>query len=139
MTVDRLNPTPTTGGADSVPSKKLLVQTKSRFQTNVRDELMNTRKRHVHPASSGNDVTNVEEDIDTLLRHHNQMQDKLADEMIQLARNLKDNARFAGKVVGDDTKVRSQSECASHVSCTMYIHYFRTMPYCSFEKFGSDS
>ena len=91
------------------------MQTKSRFQTNVREELMNTsasRKRQV-PVTSGSDVTNVEEDIDTLLRHHNQMQDKLADEMVQLARNLKENARFAGRVVQDDTKVRKCQQKAT--------------------------
>ena len=49
--------------------------------------------------------SNVEEDIDTVLRHHHAMQDKLADEMVHLARNLKENAKVAGRIVQDDTQV----------------------------------
>ena len=49
----------------------------------------------------------MQEDIDTVLRHHHQVQDKLADEMVHLARNLKDSARLAGSIVKEDTKVRA--------------------------------
>ena len=52
-------------------------------------------------------ASDVQEDIDTVLRHHHQVQDKLADEMVHLARNLKDSARLAGSIVKDDTKVRT--------------------------------
>jgi SNARE protein 1 len=48
----------------------------------------------------------TEEDIDSVLRHHNEIQEKLADEMVQLARNLKENAMVANKIVKDDTEVR---------------------------------
>jgi len=47
----------------------------------------------------------TEEDIDTVLKHHNEVQEKLAEEMVHLARNLKENARAAGRVVQEDTKV----------------------------------
>lgn len=46
-----------------------------------------------------------EADVDTLLRHHNQMQEKLAEEMVYLARSLKENVKAAGRVVRDDKEV----------------------------------
>ena len=59
-----------------------------------------------HRRTAGTAMTDVEEDIDTVLRHHHQVQDKLADEMVHMARNLKENARLAGNIVKEDTKVR---------------------------------
>ena len=69
------------------------------------------RQRHVGGVNSS---SNVEEDIDTVLRHHNQMQDQLADEMVQLARNLKDNARLAGSIVKEDTHVSRNAPGLNH-------------------------
>ncbi len=47
-----------------------------------------------------------EEDLDTVLKHHNQVQAKLADEMVSLARNMKENAKVANRIVQDDNKVK---------------------------------
>ena len=47
----------------------------------------------------------AEQDIDTVLRHHHQMQEKVAEEMVHLAKTMKENARTANRIVKDDTKV----------------------------------
>ncbi|KAF6017920.1 USE1 [Bugula neritina] len=44
-------------------------------------------------------------DLDSILQHHQQMQEKLAEEMVQLARNMKDHAKAASNIVQDDNKV----------------------------------
>lgn len=49
-----------------------------------------------------------EEDVDTLLRHHNQMHEKLAEEMVFLAQSLKENVKAAGKIVRDDKEVAAE-------------------------------
>ena len=44
-------------------------------------------------------------DVDTVIRHHAEMQERIADEMLQLARNLKENAKASGQIVREDNKV----------------------------------
>ena len=58
--------------------------------------------RHRKGAAAGS----TEEDLDAVLKHHHGMQEKLAEEMVHLARNLKETARAAGKVVQQDNKVK---------------------------------
>ncbi len=53
--------------------------------------------------------TDPEEDFDTVLKHHNQAQAKLAEEMVHLARNMKENAKAAGRIVREDNKVLVES------------------------------
>ncbi|XP_060073200.1 vesicle transport protein USE1-like [Ylistrum balloti] len=45
-----------------------------------------------------------EEDIDSLIQHHHQMQERLADEMLMLTRNLKESVKDSGRIVREDTK-----------------------------------
>ena len=40
-----------------------------------------------------------------MLKHHNEMQEKIAEEMVHMARSMKENALTAGLIVRDDTKV----------------------------------
>jgi len=44
-------------------------------------------------------------DVDQLLRHHAEMQQRIAEEMVELARNLKDNVQASGHIVREDVKV----------------------------------
>ena len=46
-----------------------------------------------------------EEDLDSVLKHHNEVQTKLAEEMVLLARNMKENAKAANRIIKDDNKV----------------------------------
>ncbi|XP_064475018.1 vesicle transport protein USE1-like isoform X2 [Ornithodoros turicata] len=44
------------------------------------------------------------EDFDAVLRYHHSMQEKIAEEMLSLAQNLKQNATLAGHIVKKDTE-----------------------------------
>ena len=58
------------------------------------------RQRHI---AAGNSA--AEEDVDTVIRHHAEMQERIAEEMLHLARNLKENAKASGQIVRDDNQV----------------------------------
>lgn len=47
------------------------------------------------------------EDLDAVLETHQQMQDKLAEDMIEMAKSLKSNALVAKDIIRGDTKVWS--------------------------------
>jgi len=61
----------------------------------------------VRQRKAGDD--NDDRDVDELIRHHAEMQERVADEMVQLARNLKENAQASGRIVREDVKVCCQS------------------------------
>ena len=45
------------------------------------------------------------EDLDAMIKYHNQQQEKVAEEMVHLAKSMKENAMTAGRIVREDTKV----------------------------------
>jgi len=47
------------------------------------------------------------EDIDELLKYHHNMQEKIAEHMIELTRSLKDQAMTAGQIIKTDTEACS--------------------------------
>ena len=51
--------------------------------------------------AAGND----DKEVDELIRHHAEMQERIAEEMVHLARNLRENVTASGRVVRDDVKV----------------------------------
>jgi len=48
---------------------------------------------------------NDDREVDDLIRHHAEMQERIADEMVQLARNLKENVQASGRIVREDVQV----------------------------------
>lgn len=59
------------------------------------------RQRKISKVSSG-------EDLDALLRHHHAMQEKIAEDMLSLARNLKEQSHLASTIIKRDTEVGLQ-------------------------------
>ena len=53
----------------------------------------------------GAPTTSSESDLDSILQHHQQQQERLAEDMVNLARNMKDHAKVANQIVKDDNKV----------------------------------
>ena len=53
----------------------------------------------------GGDGPQTDSDLDSILQHHQQLQEKLAEDMVSLARNMKDHAKAASNIVKDDNKV----------------------------------
>jgi SNARE protein 1 len=49
--------------------------------------------------------TSTGEDLDALLKYHHSMQEKIADDMLLLARNLKEQSQLAGSIIKKDTEV----------------------------------
>ena len=47
----------------------------------------------------------TDKDIDIVIQHQHQVHEKLADEMLQLTRNLKESIRDSGQIVKQDNKV----------------------------------
>lgn len=43
--------------------------------------------------------------MNAVMKHHQQMQEKFADEMVNLARSLKENVTLAGRIVREDKEV----------------------------------
>ena len=64
-----------------------------------------------------------EQDLDSVLKHHNEVQTKLAEEMVLLARNMKENAKAANRIIRDDNKV------STVFLCDGFLHPPRTVSY----------
>lgn len=45
------------------------------------------------------------DDLDILLKYHHNMQEKIADNMLVLAHNMKEQSKLAGSIVRKDTEV----------------------------------
>ena len=54
---------------------------------------------------SGSAAPSTESNLDSILQHHQQQQERLAEDMVNLARNMKDQAKVANQIVQDDNKV----------------------------------
>jgi len=53
-----------------------------------------------------NDTTvNDDKEVDELIRHHAEMQERIAEEMVHLARNLRENVSASGHIVREDVQV----------------------------------
>ena len=57
---------------------------------------------------TGDKTVNDDREVDELIRHHAEMQERIADEMVQLARNLKENVQASGHIVREDITVCHQ-------------------------------
>jgi len=62
----------------------------------------------VHQRKTSDKPVNDDREVDELIRHHAEMQERIADEMVQLARNLKENVQASGRIVREDVKVCHQ-------------------------------
>ena len=58
------------------------------------------RQRNIHTGSASQD-----EDIEVVLNYHKNMQEKIAEEMVHLAANMKENAITSSKIIQEDNKV----------------------------------
>jgi len=58
-----------------------------------------------------NSLTGAGGDIDTVLKHHHEVQEKLVEGMLHLVTDLKENAKVIGKIAQEDTSVRRAIYC----------------------------
>ena len=53
----------------------------------------------------GGDQGSKQEDVDAVLQHHQNMQEKIADEMVKMAQSLKHTSMVASNIIKEDNKV----------------------------------
>ncbi|XP_050571542.1 vesicle transport protein USE1 isoform X3 [Cygnus atratus] len=107
--------TPTTTKERTPATKTVHLQTKARCTGKMRSELLGTvcfdseelniRKRK----GLVSDEKQSAVELDAVLQHHQDMQEKLAEEMLSLARSLKNNTLAAQNVIKQDNQTLSHS------------------------------
>ncbi|NXP79477.1 USE1 protein, partial [Ramphastos sulfuratus] len=115
--------TPTTAKERTPATKTVHLQTKARCTGKMRSELLGTvccgaaasllQISPLLPLCSCRGLTSDEKqsavELDAVLQHHQDMQEKLAEEMLGLARSLKNNTLAAQNVIKQDNQTLSHS------------------------------
>ncbi|NWT70537.1 USE1 protein, partial [Prunella himalayana] len=107
--------TPTTAKERTPATRTVHLQTKARCTGQMRSELLGTVRSVllllVCPACLGltSDEKQSAVELDAVLQHHQDMQEKLAEEMLSLARSLKNNTLAAQNVIKQDNQTLSHS------------------------------
>nr|XP_034972919.1 vesicle transport protein USE1 isoform X3 [Zootoca vivipara] len=107
--------TPTTTKERTPATKTVHLQTKARYTGEMRNELLGTvmslRPRLALRKRTGPlpDEKQSAAELDAVLQHHHSIQEKLAEEMLHLARNLKNNTLVAQNVIKQDNQTLSHS------------------------------
>ncbi|XP_072833987.2 vesicle transport protein USE1 isoform X1 [Pogona vitticeps] len=109
---------PTTAKERIPATKTVHLKTKARYTGEMRSELLGTGSS----CAPGSEETSLRKrigslpdekqsaaELDAVLQHHHSIQEKLADEMLHLARNLKNNTLVAQNVIKQDNQTLSQS------------------------------
>ncbi|NWZ69266.1 USE1 protein, partial [Acrocephalus arundinaceus] len=94
--------TPTTAKERTPATKTVHLQTKARCTGQMRSELLGT-------VCLTSDEKQSAVELDAVLQHHQDMQEKLAEEMLSLARSLKNNTLAAQNVIKQDNQTLSHS------------------------------
>ncbi|XP_076008936.1 vesicle transport protein USE1 [Genypterus blacodes] len=109
--------TPTIANERMPATKTVHMQTKARCTGEMRDELLGTgssrngtmdtdlRNRRGLPLDERQSAT----ELDAVLQHHHNLQEKLAEDMLSLARNLKNNTLAAQNIIKQDNQTLSHS------------------------------
>uniref|UniRef100_A0A3P9PT57 Vesicle transport protein USE1 n=2 Tax=Poecilia reticulata TaxID=8081 RepID=A0A3P9PT57_POERE len=107
--------TPTIANERMPATKTVHIQSKARCTGEMRDELLGTRtsgkadgdlrNRRVLPLDERQSAA----ELDAVLQRHHNLQEKLAEDMLNLARNLKNNTLAAQNIIKQDNQTLSQS------------------------------
>ncbi|TRY92516.1 hypothetical protein DNTS_004170 [Danionella cerebrum] len=108
---------PTVASERMPASKTVHIQSKARCAGEMRKELLSTgvsnsgffdnnlRQRKGLPMDERQSAA----ELDSILQHHHSLQEKLADDMLNLARNLKNNTLAAQNIIKQDNQTLSHS------------------------------
>ncbi|EDO37586.1 predicted protein [Nematostella vectensis] len=99
--------------------QELHLKTKSRLDKEMRDELLRTGKTsvtiytpifdHCKNLPGNTDNEGKEESIDAVLQYHQNMQEKIAEEMVLMAQNMKHTSMMAQNIIHKDKQVLEAS------------------------------
>ncbi|XP_038210961.1 vesicle transport protein USE1 isoform X2 [Zerene cesonia] len=67
------------------------------------------RKRNIIKAPNFTSNSSSQEDIDSLLKYHQNMQEKVAENMVLLTKSLKEQSQIASKIIKADTEALKKS------------------------------
>ncbi|GIX99452.1 vesicle transport protein USE1 [Caerostris darwini] len=100
-------------GSLAIPSKKIHQQTKAQYLREMREELLG-KNEDSQTGSDGVRLRNINsnvphDDFDAVMQYHNSMQEKVAQDMMSLVQNLKQNSLLAGHIIKKDTEVLQKS------------------------------
>ncbi|KAM6236093.1 vesicle transport protein USE1 [Porphyrio hochstetteri] len=110
--------TPTTTKERTPATKTVHLQTKARCTGKMRSELLGTDPLAIDDSEElsvrkrkglVSDEKQSAVELDAVLQHHQDMQEKLAEEMLSLARSLKNNTLAAQNVIKQDNQTLSHS------------------------------
>lgn len=87
-----------------------------KYGTELRSELFGLedsddtlRKRNIIKAPNFTSNSTSQEDIDSLLKYHQNMQEKVAENMVMLTRSLKEQSQIASTIIKADTEALKKS------------------------------
>ncbi|XP_020494578.1 vesicle transport protein USE1 [Labrus bergylta] len=110
--------TPTIANERMPATKTVHMQTKARCTGEMRNELLGTgltgkgsSETELRNRRSGLplDERQSAAELEAVLQHHHNLQEKLADDMLNLARNLKNNSLAAQNIIKQDNQTLGQS------------------------------
>nr|XP_034972916.1 vesicle transport protein USE1 isoform X1 [Zootoca vivipara] len=102
--------TPTTTKERTPATKTVHLQTKARYTGEMRNELLDLEETSLRKRTGPlPDEKQSAAELDAVLQHHHSIQEKLAEEMLHLARNLKNNTLVAQNVIKQDNQTLSHS------------------------------
>ncbi|XP_045501934.1 vesicle transport protein USE1 [Colias croceus] len=91
-------------------------KTVAKYGLELRSELFGTedsddtlRKRNIIKAPNFTSNSSSQEDIDSLLKYHQNMQEKVAENMVLLTKSLKEQSQIASKIIKADTEALKKS------------------------------
>lgn len=67
------------------------------------------RKRNIIKAPNFTSNSTSQEDMDTLLKYHQNMQEKVAENMVMLTKSLKEQSQIASTIIKRDTEASGPS------------------------------
>ncbi|XP_022198102.1 vesicle transport protein USE1 [Nilaparvata lugens] len=92
-------------------SKQIHNKTTTKVHKQLREHLFGEKNDGVRKRQSAT----AGEDLDVLLKYHHSVQEKIADEMLVLARNMKEQSKLANVIIKNDTaSVEKSSELAEN-------------------------
>ncbi|XP_077463224.1 vesicle transport protein USE1 isoform X2 [Stigmatopora argus] len=106
--------TPTIANERMAVTKTVHIQSKARCTGEMRDELLSTgfsnketelRNRRGLPTDERQSAA----ELDAILQHQHNLQEKIAEDMLNLARNLKNNTLAAQSIIKQDNQTLGQS------------------------------
>ncbi|XP_060640849.2 vesicle transport protein USE1 [Anolis sagrei] len=102
---------PTTAKERVPATKTVHLQAKARYTGEMRSELfgLEDAKLRKRTGTLLPDEKQSASELDAVLQHHHSLQEKLAEEMLHLARNLKNNTLVAQNVIKQDNQTLSHS------------------------------